>query len=106
KVHRQWVRIIGAKIDEPIDLENAQIPCEVWLEHCQFNANAIFNSASFAGTISFENSAFKAEASFNSMKVGRAAFNDAMFEGPVEVVLADVAGKLEAERGKLLKKEE
>src|SRR5215813_5082406 len=28
KLHRHGVRIIGATIDQPIDLENAQIPCE------------------------------------------------------------------------------
>jgi hypothetical protein len=42
KVHRHGVRIIGAIIDEPIDLENAQVPCEVWLNHCQFNKNVTF----------------------------------------------------------------
>ena len=56
KPHRHGVRIIGAIIEQPVDLENAQIPSEVWLEHCQFNASANFNGANFAGTISFENS--------------------------------------------------
>jgi hypothetical protein len=36
KVHRNGVRMIGAIIEEPIDLRNAQIPWEVWLDHCQF----------------------------------------------------------------------
>src|SRR6266487_4010285 len=31
KLHRHGVRIIGAIIEEPIDLENAQISYEVWL---------------------------------------------------------------------------
>jgi hypothetical protein len=91
KLHRHGVRIVGATIDEPVDLANAQIPCEVWLEHCQFNASADFNSANFAGTVSFENSAFKADAGFNSMKAGRAVFTDAVFEGPVDFVGADIA---------------
>jgi uncharacterized protein YjbI with pentapeptide repeats len=105
KLHRHGVRIIGATIDEPIDLENAQIPCEVWLEHCQFNANATFNGASFAGTISFENSAFNTDANFNSVKVGRAVFNDAVFKGPVDFVLADIAGNFEANGAKFQNKE-
>ena len=88
-----------------IDLENAQIPCEVWLEHCQFNASANFNGASFAGTVSFENSAFKADAGFNSMKVGRAVFNDAVFEGPVDFVSADIAGNFEADGARFQNKE-
>ena len=45
KLHRNGVRIIGACIDEPIDLENAQIPCEVHLEHCQFSKNVTFSRA-------------------------------------------------------------
>ena len=105
KLHRHGVRIIGAIIDEPVDLENAQIPCEAWLEHCQFNASANFNGANVAGTISFENSAFKADAGFNSMKVGRAVFNDAVFEGPVDFVAADVAGNFEMNAAKFQNKE-
>jgi hypothetical protein len=104
KLHRHGVRIIGATIDEPVDLENAQIPCELWLEHCQFNASADFNSANFAGTVSFENSAFKADAGFNSMKAGRAVFNDAVFEGPVDFISADIAN-FEANGAKFQNKE-
>jgi hypothetical protein len=104
KLHRHGVRVIGAIIDESVDLANAQIPCEVWLEYCQFNASADFNSANFAGTISFENSAFKADAGFNSMKAGRAVFNDAVFEGPVDFISADIAN-FEANRAKFQNKE-
>ena len=106
KLHRHGVRISGAIIDEPVDLENAQIPCEVWLEHCQFNANATFNGANFAGTISFENSAFKADAAFDSMKVGGYAdFSDAVFEGLVNFVSADIASNFEANGAKFQNKE-
>ena len=48
KLHRHGVRIIGAIIDEPIDLENAQIPYEVWLVSCRFSSRASFANASFA----------------------------------------------------------
>ena len=101
KLHRHGVRIIGAIIDEPVDLENAQIPCEVWLEHCQFNASANFNGANFAGTLSFENSTFKADAGFNSMKVGRAVFNDAVFEGAVDFVCGRHRRQFRSEWGKI-----
>lgn len=100
KLHRHGVRIIGATIEEPVGLENAQFPCEVWLEHCQFNASANFNGANFAGTISFENSTFKADANFNSMKAGRAAFSDAVFEGPLDVGFADIASNFEGNGAK------
>jgi len=106
KLHRHGVRIIGAIIDEPVDLENAQIPCEVWLEHCQFNASANFNGANFAGTVSFENSMFKAEAVFNSMKVrGDAFLNGAVFEGPIDFILADVARNFQGNGAKFQNKE-
>ena len=105
KLHRHGVRIIGANINEPIDLENAQIPCELWLEHCQFNANASFTGASSEGTISFENSTFKADASFNSMKAGRAVFNDAVFEGPVDFVAANITSNFEVQGAKFQNKE-
>jgi len=49
KPHRHGVRIIGAIIDEPVDLENAQIPCEVWLVHCQFNASTTFSGGASQG---------------------------------------------------------
>ena len=92
KLHRHGVRIIGATIDEPIDLENAQIPCEVWLEHCQFMSSVTFERASFPGTVSFQDSTFKANANFYSMKVGGlAVFNDAVFEGPVNFGYSDFA---------------
>ena len=92
KLHRHGVRIIGATIDEPIDLENAQIPCEVWLEHCQFMSSVTFERASFPGTVSFQDSTFKANANFYSMKVGGLAFfNDAVFEGPVNFGYSDFA---------------
>lgn len=105
KLHRHGVRIMGATIDEPIDLENAQIPCEVWLEHCQFNASANFNGTSSAGTISFENSTFKTDAGFNSMKAGRAVFNEAVFEGPVDFVAANITGNFEADGAKFQNRE-
>jgi hypothetical protein len=49
KLYRHDVRITGAVIDEPVYLANAQIPCEVWLKHCQFNENVTFARASSAG---------------------------------------------------------
>ena len=87
KPHRNGVRIMGAIIDEPIDLTDAQIPCRVWLDNCQFMSSATFLRTSFSGTILFDESTFKAEASFNSMKVGHDAFfRKAVFEGSADFV--------------------
>lgn len=85
KIHRYGVRISGASIDEPVDLTNAQIPCEVRLAHCQFNASVTFDRASFPVSALFDNSVFKANASFNSMNVKHDVFfRRAVFEGSVD----------------------
>jgi hypothetical protein len=107
KLHRNGVRIIGATIDEPIDFTNAQTPCEVWLILCQFNKNVTFNSASFAGNVSFQNSAFKAEANFNSMKFGHTVFFiKAVFEGLVNFGAADIANTFDADEAQFKNKEQ
>lgn len=106
KVHRNGVRIIGAIIDEPIDLTNAQIPCEVWLEHCQFNETVTFKSASFAAAVSFDNSTFKAVSGFVAMHVGDvASFNKAVFEGPARFAGAHMAGPFFANAAQFKDKE-
>jgi Pentapeptide repeats (9 copies) len=74
KPHRNGVRIVGAIIDEPIDLTNAQIPAEVRLEHCQFTSSANFTRASFAGLASFDGTAFNADATFHHVKTGDSIF--------------------------------
>jgi hypothetical protein len=85
KPHRHGVQIIGAIIDEQIDLTNAQIPCEVWLWNCDFHSRVTFDSASFASAVSFLASRFKAEAQFNGTKFGGvASFKEVWFEGSVD----------------------
>src|SRR5438552_6801796 len=98
KLHRHGVRITGAIIDEPIHLENEQIPCEVQLDHCQFNNSVTFAGANFAGGLLFSGSRFKGEANFNGMKVGGdASLERAVVEGPVYFLAADIEGNLEAQ---------
>lgn len=93
KLHRHGVEIIWAIIDEPIDLLNAQIPCDVRLDHCQFSAGGTFGSAKFAGRVLFNNSTFNKETNFFRVKVGEdAIFDHATFEGPVNFFGADIAG--------------
>jgi len=106
KLHRKGVRIIGALIDGPIDLENAQILCEVQLRRCRFSS-ANFRRASFAGVVLLDGSTFRAGVNFNSTKVeGGATFKDAVFEGPANFVGADIASYLEASRAKFQNKEQ
>src|SRR6266446_490383 len=106
KMHRHGVRIIGAIIDESIDLRNAQIPWEVWLDHCQFNKNATFGSASSTRVVSFDGSTFNAEATFDRMKVGDIFFRRAVFEGPVNFASADIAGQFVASGAQFQNKEQ
>ena len=97
KTHRHGVQIKGAHIEEPIDLENAQIPYEVRLEYFHFNARATFAGANFAANASFQGSTFKTEAKFSHMKVGGdAAFDAVVFQGPVSFKGADIAGDFQA----------
>jgi uncharacterized protein YjbI with pentapeptide repeats len=106
KRHRNGVRIIGAIIDEPIDLRNARIDCDVWLDHCQFNSTMTFNSASFAGSVSFDDSAFKADANFNGTKVGNHAFfKKTIFEGTADFIEADIASEFRMDEAQFRNKE-
>ena len=91
KPQRTGVRISGATIDEAIDLSNAQIAYEVWLDYCQFMGPVMFLQASFARRATFEETKFKADANFAGMKVGDAiVFTKAVFEGPVDFSEAEV----------------
>ena len=58
KLHRHGVGISWAIVDEEIDLKNAKILGEVLLNHCQLMRPVSFDRASFAGTVSLDNSAF------------------------------------------------
>jgi len=114
---RNGVRIIGALIDEPIDLTSAQIPCDVELTQCQFNKDVIFKNAKVEGHAFFNGSVFEGQVSFTEadiaqdfsinfatyqgqqhdlsfvgMKVGRDAFfNGTVFEEAVYFDRADIA---------------
>src|ERR1043166_3657176 len=98
KLHREGVKILWATIDQPVDLENAQILCAVWLMHCQFLSSVTCRRATFKGVALFSDSTFKTEANFNGAKVGDVAFfRGAVFEGPVNFSLAQFGSNLEAD---------
>jgi hypothetical protein len=87
------IRISGAVIDGPLELPNAQIPCEVWFDYCQFNGKVDFSSASFAGNASFAYTTFKADALFDGTKVGDTAiFHKALFQGSAWFKNAVISG--------------
>jgi len=93
KPHRNGVQISGAIIDEPIELTNARIPCDVRLQHCQFMSRTTLSRASFTGLVSFDGSEFKEDAIFRGMKVGGdAIFEAAVFQRQVYFTSAEIAG--------------
>jgi uncharacterized protein YjbI with pentapeptide repeats len=97
KPHRNGIRIVGAIIDDPIDLTNAQIPSEVRLEHCQFTSGANFTRASFAGLVSFDGSVFNAHVTFHHVKIGDSIFvRKTVFKGQTDFESADISGNLAA----------
>jgi hypothetical protein len=68
-MHRHGVRIRNAVFVGALDLENAEIQNEVWLDSCRFEEGVNLSQTVFQKSISFEGSSFKT-ATFNSLKVG------------------------------------
>lgn len=96
-VHRNGVRIDGAIIDEPIDINNAQILGDMWLEHCQFFGPVTMHHVTFPWNVSFEGSTFKDYADFESINVGHLAhFNSAVFEKGANFRYANIANNFDA----------
>jgi uncharacterized protein YjbI with pentapeptide repeats len=107
KPHRNGVQIVGAVSDDPIDLTNAQIPCEVSFVDCQFMRHVSFNRASLAGNVTFDRSVFEEDVHFNSMKVGHLIlFRDAEFKDSVNFGAAEIAGDLLANGAQFENKEQ
>ena len=105
--HRKGVRISGAVIEEPIDLENAQVPNEVWLEKCRFSKEANFAGATFGGTVSFQGSWFEAAAKFYNVKVGEDAdFQGTVFRGQANFASASIKSTLNARGAQFENKEQ
>jgi hypothetical protein len=96
-MHRHGVRIRNAVFVEILDLENAEIPHETWLENCRFEDEVNFSQAVFQKAISFSGSSFETT-TFHSMKVGaHATFSKAVFAGPVDFGHADVGRNFAAD---------
>ena len=107
-LHRHGVQIKGACIDEPIDLKNARIPCEVHLDNCTFKEPVNFRGADIAGDFAVQGAKFqnkKGGTFFWRMKVGGDAYLNAVFEGGVVFSYADIAGNLYARGAQFQSKE-
>jgi hypothetical protein len=99
KLDRHGVRILWAVVDGPIDLSNAEIPCEVDLKACQFKDRVNFNFAHFKAGVSFYQGTFKEKAGFNTMKVdGTAVFEEAKFEALADFTATGIGIQFNADR--------
>ena len=96
-IHRRGVRISYAIVTEPIDLENAEIPYEVWLNNCRFESGVNFARGVFHKNLSFIGSSLQS-ANFNSVKVAQAAFfRTTTFAGSVNFVNGEIGSNFEAD---------
>lgn len=103
KPHRRGIRISHAIIDEPLDLENAEVSHFVGFFSCDFEESATFQDARFARHLFLNDCQFRREADFNSMKVRQSAFfNNVTFKGPVDFGFADIKGQFHAKGAKFL----
>jgi hypothetical protein len=105
KPHRSGVRVRGAIIDQLLDLINAQLPWEVWLENCRFG-DVLFIRTSFEGAALFNGSTFKT-ANFNAVKVRETLFlKGVVFQGAANFTAAEIRRNFEAQGSKFQTKEE
>ena len=94
---RNGVRIVGATIDEQIEISNEQVPWDISLERCKFKRPATFDHTSFSWNISFDCSAFGDRADFNNVKVtNNASFRYATFARHVNFSSADIGNSFNA----------
>lgn len=105
KVGRHGVKIIGAIIHKPLNLENTDIRHEIWLDDCRFYDKVEFALSNFAKSLSLNGSVFMKRARFPDMKVeGNLHLNGAIFKGPVLFNGAIVSGQFQADSAQFLYK--
>ena len=93
-VPRQGVRIVGAWFEEPIELENAQIVPQLWLDQCRFERTVDFGSATFSSHLSFEGSRLP-EANLSHAKVcGQVNMSGSTFASELNMNGLQVDGNL------------
>ena len=74
KVHRHGVTIWNATIIGPLDLTNADIPCDVELMKCEFEGDVNFSKSRFKKDLSLINCQFDGKAYFSRMDVEKGAY--------------------------------
>jgi hypothetical protein len=107
KVHRKGVRIEHAVIDDPLDLDLAQIPHDVRLIDCRFKKKVSCRDAVFEKNLYINDSSFDQGADFNSVKVKLSlSCHGAVFNGPVVFIGANIGRQFNADGAKLESKDQ
>ena len=98
KIPYQGVRISQAIITGPLDLENAEV--DHWLEllDCRFLDEINLRDCSFKKGLTLSRSPFTRKAEMQRLRVGLSAnFSESVFQGPLDLWRAQIAGVLLAD---------
>lgn len=98
-IPRHGVRIVGAWFVESLDLSNATIPHQLWLDGCRFEASVNFNQLR-ASLISLLGSKFTRTLSMEGLEVSRLFMSGGAEFAKVDLGIAKVGGLLDMTKSK------
>jgi uncharacterized protein YjbI with pentapeptide repeats len=103
RMHRRGVRISQAVIQEPLDLENVEVPLDVGLEASIFKESFSIGDACFNHNLSLSSSHFLKRANFHRLNLAGGMFcRNTVFAGPVDFAGAEINGQFGAKGAKFL----
>jgi hypothetical protein len=97
------VRMVGARVADPIDLTATDVRAEVWLIQGRFEREVWLDRARFAGLLSLGGSVFRAGLSGNALQVGGSLFlrdGAVVTGGVVNLIRADIAVNLDMDNAR------
>lgn len=106
KKRRRGVNIKYAVFTDEIDLKGAKVTYPITLENCRFDNRVNFTDSVFEKPISLSGSSFKAVDFINMKVAGSVFFVKAVFTGPVNFTLADIAGGFAAHKARFVDSEQ
>jgi hypothetical protein len=98
---RRGVRIVGARFAETLDLENAELGHELWLDQSLLERGANFSRLRSTQLISFQGAKVTGELNMVSLQVARSLFMRNTELAEVNLGSAHVGGTLELSRSKV-----
>ena len=103
RIHRRGVRISHAVIEEPLDLENAEVAVAVAFHDCIFQEIFVIRDAFFNYHLSLNGSHLLKGADFQRLQVAGSLFcRNTVFSGLVNFAAAGIDGQFAAEGAKFL----